>query len=74
LLDPDVTQYLEYRHAEAFRINATQKYLLTDPGVGSRAEQIEMASRQGSDKLAFANRIPELVEKFGCLRLTDFSQ
>ena len=73
LLDPDVTQYLEYRHAEAFRINATQN-LFGDPGMGSRAEQIEMASQQGSDKLAFANRIPELVEKFKCLRLTDFSQ
>jgi hypothetical protein len=75
LLDSEVTQYLEYRHAEAFRLYSTQIILLNDPGkIGSRAEQIEMASRLASDKLAFANRIPELVERFRCLRLTDFSQ
>jgi hypothetical protein len=39
--------------------------------LGSRAEQIERAERQASDKLAFANRIPELVQKFECLKLTD---
>jgi hypothetical protein len=73
LLDPDVTQYLAGLHTEAFRINSTQQFLV-DPGMGDRAEQIQMASRQGSDKLAFANRIPELVKKFECLRLTDFSR
>lgn len=73
LLDPDVTQYLAGLHTEAFRINATQK-LLIEPGMGNQAEQIQMASQQGSDKLAFANRVPELVKKFECLKLKDFSE
>jgi hypothetical protein len=73
LFDTEVTEYLAGLHTEAFRLNATEKLLL-EPGMGTRAEQIEMASRQGADKLAFANRVPELVEKFRCLRLTDFSE
>jgi hypothetical protein len=32
--------------------------------MGDHIEQIQMVSRQVSDKLAFANRVPELVNKF----------
>jgi hypothetical protein len=73
LLDPHVTQYLAGLHTEAFRLNATEKLLL-EQGMRDRIEQIQMASQQGSDKLAFANRVPELVQKFECLKLKDFSE
>jgi hypothetical protein len=73
LFDAKMTEYLAGLHTEAFRINATNKFV-GDPSMGSRAEQIEMAGRQASDKLAFANRIPELVQKFECLKLADLSK
>jgi hypothetical protein len=73
LFDPEVTEYLAGLHTEAFRLNATEKLLL-EPGMGDPVELVQMQARHGSDKLAFANRVPELVKKFECLRLTDFSQ
>jgi hypothetical protein len=73
LFGREMTQYLQYLHIEAFRISAANKFV-GDPSMGSRAEQIQMAERQASDKLAFANRIPELVQKFECLKLTDLSK
>ena len=71
LLDPQVGQYLESLHKEAFRIMPSHT-----PGDrhGPQAERMEKAARIGSDKLAMANRIPELVQKFECLRLTDLSK
>jgi hypothetical protein len=73
LLDPDVTQYLAGLHTEAFRINAMNK-LVGDPSMGDPVELAQMGARQGSDKLTFANRIPELVKKFESLKLNDFSE
>jgi hypothetical protein len=73
LFDPEVTEYPAGLHTEAFRLNTTEKLLL-EPGMGDHIEQIQVASRQGSDKLAFANRVPELVKKFECLKLRDFSE
>jgi hypothetical protein len=73
LLDPELTQYLASLHKEAFRLNATEK-LLIEPGMGDQIEQAQRASRQASDKLGFADRVPELVTKFECLKLKDFSE
>jgi hypothetical protein len=70
LLDSKVTQYLDNLHKEAFRINAETK-LVSDPSVWSPTERVEKAARLGSDKLAFANRIPQLVSQFTCLGLSD---
>ncbi len=73
LLDSQVVQYLETLHKDAFRLNAEGK-LVSDPSMWPQAERMEKAARLGSDKLAMANRILELVQKFECLRLTDLSK
>jgi hypothetical protein len=66
--------YLEGLHQEAFRINAENK-LVRNPSLGwSPPEQAQKAYQLSSDKLALADRIPELVQKFDCLRLTDLSK
>ena len=72
LLDSEVTQYLDGLHRKAFRINQEAK-LLQDPSMWSPEERAKRGSLLGSDKLALANRIPELVEKLGCLKLSDLS-
>ncbi len=73
LLDPQLGPYLEKLHDEAFRINAESE-LVRGRSDWSPAEQAQRASQLGSDKLTFANRVPELVQKFECLRLTDLSR
>lgn len=70
LLDTSVTEYLDGLHKEAFRINAENK-LVRDPSMWSPEERVKRAAQLGQDRLAFAGRIPELVSKFGCLRLSD---
>ena len=72
LLDPDVTQYLTGLHTEG--VSCATNKLVSDPSIGDPVELAQMGARQGSDKLTFANRIPELVKKFECTKLNDFSE
>lgn len=72
LLNAQIGAYLERLHKEAFRINAENK-LVRDQNLWSPEERVQKALKLGSEKLALANRVPELVQNFECLRLTDLS-
>jgi hypothetical protein len=72
LLDPQVGSYLERLHADVFRVNAESTLLAQD--LSLVPENLELASRLGNEKLALINRIPELVQKFDCLKLDDLSK
>lgn len=73
LLNAKVADYLEKLHAEAFRINATNK-LVFEPSL-LPPERIQMAAQLGTDKLAFADRITELVKEFEpFLKLRDLAE
>jgi hypothetical protein len=72
LLDARLGAYLERLHKEAFPINAASQ-LMRD--AQSAVERAQIASRLGQDKLAFANKVAELVREFEpCLKLTDLSK
>jgi hypothetical protein len=72
LLNAKVGDYLEKLHTEAFRINATNK-LVFEPSL-LPPDRIQMAAQLGTDKLAFADRITELVKEFEpFLKLRDFA-
>jgi hypothetical protein len=74
LLDAQLGAYLEALHAEAFSLNAANN-LVRDPSASSPAERAQKASQLGTDKLAFANKVTELVQEFGrFLKLKDFSK
>jgi len=70
ILDSGLTEYLGGLHKEAFRMNAESK-LVQDPSMWSPEERVKRSPQLSQDKLTFANRIRELVSKFGCLRLSD---
>jgi hypothetical protein len=72
LLGTHVSQYLERLHAEVFRVNADGTTLAR--GLTLTPDNVQQAARLGTDKLALINRIPELVQKFDCLRLNDLSR
>jgi hypothetical protein len=73
LLDARLGDYLEKLHAEAFRINATNK-LVFERSLPT-PENIQLAAQLGSDKLTFANGVTELVREFErFLKLRDFSK
>lgn len=73
LFDAEMTPYLQGLYNEAFRINATNNFV-GDPGMGDAVVRMNKWTQHNADKLAFANRIPELVQKFECLKLTDLSK
>jgi hypothetical protein len=66
LLTPSIKVYLQELHNEAFKVNA-QGRLLQDhnyrAGI-SKPDFAAQASKLSSDKLALANRIEELAERF----------
>ena len=71
LLNAPLGTYLEELHKEAFRINATVK-IVRDRSLPT---DLAAANQLAHDRLAFVNRISELIKKFEpFLRLSDFSQ
>jgi hypothetical protein len=73
LLDAKLGAYLKELHNEAFRLSVTPK-LIRDLSP-TPAERVPMDAKFGSDKLAFGNRVEELVGKFErFLKLKDFSK
>ncbi len=74
LLDTQLGTYLEALHAEAFSLNATNK-LVHNPSMWTPIERTQRAAQHGTDKLAFANKVTELVQEFEhFLKLKDFSK
>ena len=73
LFDTGMTRYLQDMYNEAFRINATNKFV-GDLDMGDAVVRMNAWTQHSADKLTLANRIPELVEKVECLKLTDLSK
>jgi hypothetical protein len=73
LLNTKLSSYLEGLHNGAFQLNATNELVLR--ALLDREATANLAAKLGSDKLGFANRIPELVLEFEpFLKLRDFSK
>ena len=71
LLNAPLGIYLEELHKEAFRINEIAK-IVRDR---SLPHDLAAANQLAHDRIAFVNRIGELITKFEpFLRLSDFSQ
>ncbi|MGO9170395.1 MAG: hypothetical protein ACLP7P_00285 [Rhodomicrobium sp.] len=64
LLGSQIKDYLEERHKEAFRINATGPLLREASAWTSVDERNSKAAQHGQDKLESADRIGELANKF----------
>lgn len=73
LLNAEVGSFLERLHARGFQIHATAD--LVRKNLLDRSATLDLADKLGSDKLEFANKVPDLVREFEpFLKLRDFSK